>query len=90
MRISKADAPRPFPLLVSEPSLGTGLKNTSRAPSAPTSTPTVGSSAGADSARTTTYSFHAGCWQTYLNFQWQGASFHWPDLSHHVKQCSPR
>ena len=63
MRISKADAPMPFPKLVSEPSLGTGLKNTSRAPSAPTSTPTVGSSAGADSARAIT--FH-GVWQTYF------------------------
>eukprot|EP00964_Phaeocystis_antarctica_P162884 scaffold138039_cov87-Phaeocystis_antarctica.AAC.1 len=31
MRISKADAPIPFPMLISEPSLGTGLKNTSRA-----------------------------------------------------------
>eukprot|EP00964_Phaeocystis_antarctica_P080950 scaffold50582_cov62-Phaeocystis_antarctica.AAC.2 len=54
MRISKADAPMPFPVLVSEPSFGTGLKNTSRAPSSLSSTPTVASSAGTDSAREST------------------------------------
>eukprot|EP00964_Phaeocystis_antarctica_P114577 scaffold78518_cov48-Phaeocystis_antarctica.AAC.2 len=78
MRISRADAPRPFPELSSEPSLGTGLKNTSRAPAAPTSTPTVGSSAGADSARTIT--FHEVCWQTYLYLREHVPSSHWPLL----------
>eukprot|EP00964_Phaeocystis_antarctica_P134093 scaffold98325_cov60-Phaeocystis_antarctica.AAC.1 len=60
--LNAADAPLPFPPLESEPSLGTGLKYTSRAPSAPTSTPTAGSTAGADSARTIT--FHEACWKS--------------------------
>eukprot|EP00964_Phaeocystis_antarctica_P031220 scaffold17681_cov50-Phaeocystis_antarctica.AAC.1 len=48
-----ADAPNPSHG-ASEPSLGTGLKNTSRAPSSLSSTPTVASFAGADSAREST------------------------------------